>query len=512
MPRVRHVIALVPTALLLLLPDAANAAAILVVDDNMACAGAAFNTIQAAADAATAGDTVKVCAGSYPETVTVTKTLIFKGAKAGIDARTRANTGESVVQGAGGGFAVQANGVVIDGFIVKNATGPGIYLYGAHNGSTVTNNVIKNNTMGIYANSSGAGLTIVSLNLITDNNTDGSAAGNGIYSDQGLTGGRIKNNQFERNMNAGVLIAQTATTVDDLTVSGNRSVDNSSFVAIFHGTNVRVKGNITGDTNPADNEAQGSAIFIGGNTAGATVANNIVKNSPFHGIALRMTASGLTVQGNKIRNAILDGISVTTSTPGAATITANDVKYSGQNGIALRDSTTGNTITGNTSVLNSVSDVDCSDETLGEATAGTANTWTGNTGATSYPPGLCTSPGSFTVVLTGAAVPTGGDPDGTGTARLFLDSVAGRACYVLSWDSVDGTVDAAHIHNAPAGQVGPHAVDLFNSASHPGTGAAKGCRAASPSQLSSILAAPAQYYVNLHSTSFPLGALRGQLG
>lgn len=490
-------------------------AATLVVDDDLACAGATFTTVQAAVTAASPGDTVKVCAGAYPETVTVTKTLTLRGAKAGIDARSRASTGESTISGTGGAFVVQASGVKIDGFTVKNATNaPAIHLYALYNGSTVTNNIIKNNTFGIYANSSGAGLTTINFNRFSDNNRPGSASGNGIYSDQGLTGGRIKNNLFERNQNTGMVIAQTAVPVNDVVVTTNQSVDNNSFFVTFHGTNFQVTSNVTSDTDPSDDAVQGTAIFIGGNTSGALVSGNTIKDSPWSGVAVRTSASGVTVQNNKIRRATSSGISVTSFTTGAVTIQNNNVMFGQEDGIFLSDTTSGNTITGNTSALNNLGGGaadDCTDVTLGSGTSGTANTWTTNTGAASYPPGLCSSTSSFDLSLTGGAVPSGGDPDATGTARLFLDTVTNQVCYHLTWADVDGTVDALHLHNAPAGQTGPHFVDLFNSAALSGTGSARHCVFSTAPQIAAILATPADYYVNLHSTDFPAGALRAQL-
>jgi hypothetical protein len=364
------------------------------VDDNLACPGATFSTIQSAVTVATAGDTVKVCAGTYVETVTVDKSLSFQGARVGEDARTRVPGAESTVAGPGGGFDVAANNVNINGFTVKNAAGAaGITLRAANNGATVSNNIIKNNTMGIYANSSGAGLTRMLKNRFSDNNVSGAAAGNGIYSDQGLTGGRINDNLFERNSNAGVLIAETAVTVNDLKITGNSAIDNGSFAALFHGTNVLIDLNTTGDTVPGDDNSQGSAIFVGGDTVTVSVTNNVVKDSPFAGIAVRMTADGVTVQSNKIRRASADGISVSSSTPGGVSILSNSVKFSQTDGISLTDTTSGDTVSGNTSVSNDLSStgsVDCRDATLGSGTAGTANTWTSNTGATSSPPGLCT--------------------------------------------------------------------------------------------------------------------------
>ena len=124
----RMIIGLVPAMLLLLLvPGTASAATTRIVDDNLACPGATFTTIQAAVNTAIAGDTVKVCAGSYVETVTVNKTLTIQGAQMGVDARTRVAVAgtESVVAGPGGGFNVSANNVSINGFTIKNAAGHG---------------------------------------------------------------------------------------------------------------------------------------------------------------------------------------------------------------------------------------------------------------------------------------------------------------------------------------------------------------------------------------------------
>src|SRR5436309_6845189 len=79
---------------------------LVVDDDHVQCPAATYTTIQAAVNAANAGDTVKVCAGTYHELVTVNKSITLKGAQAGVDARTASRTGlpatESVVDGNGG--------------------------------------------------------------------------------------------------------------------------------------------------------------------------------------------------------------------------------------------------------------------------------------------------------------------------------------------------------------------------------------------------------------------------
>lgn len=120
----------------------------------------------------------------------------------------------------------------------------------------------------------------------------------------------------------------------------------------------------------------------------------------------------------------------------------------------------------------------------------------------------------FSTMLTGAAeVPGPGDPDASGTASLTLNQGQGEVCFDLSWAGIDGTVVAAHIHVAPAGVAGPIVVPLFMGVALGGTDSASGCIAGvSEDLVKAIRQGPENYYVNVHSTVFPAGAARGQLG
>jgi hypothetical protein len=117
----------------------------------------------------------------------------------------------------------------------------------------------------------------------------------------------------------------------------------------------------------------------------------------------------------------------------------------------------------------------------------------------------------FSTALSGAAeVPGPGDPDATGSASLALNPGQGEVCFDLSWASIDGTVFAAHIHRAPAGVAGPIVVPLFAGA-FDGTDSTSACVSADRDLLVDIIQHPQSYYVNVHSTVFPAGAIRGQL-
>lgn len=79
------------------------------------------------------------------------------------------------------------------------------------------------------------------------------------------------------------------------------------------------------------------------------------------------------------------------------------------------------------------------------------------------------------------------------------------------------TFNRAHIHKAPAGSNGPIHWDLLEAgdpvASIDGQPSQlRGvARARAAAVLADLLANPDQYYVNIHSTDFPGGSIRGQL-
>jgi CHRD domain len=120
---------------------------------------------------------------------------------------------------------------------------------------------------------------------------------------------------------------------------------------------------------------------------------------------------------------------------------------------------------------------------------------------------------SLSTTLTGSAeVPGPGDPDASGTASITLNQGQGEVCFALTWENIDGTVVASHIHEAPVGVAGPVVVPLFVDASFSGSGSLSDCVAGVSEELiKDIRQNPAEYYVNIHSTVFPAGAIRGQL-
>jgi CHRD domain len=109
-------------------------------------------------------------------------------------------------------------------------------------------------------------------------------------------------------------------------------------------------------------------------------------------------------------------------------------------------------------------------------------------------------------------VPGPGDANATGQADLRLNQGKGRICFELSWQNIDGTVVAAHIHEAPAGDFGDVVVPLFVGAAFGGTDESSACvLGIDKGLIKDIRQHPDDYYVNVHSDVFPNGAVRGQL-
>lgn len=122
-------------------------------------------------------------------------------------------------------------------------------------------------------------------------------------------------------------------------------------------------------------------------------------------------------------------------------------------------------------------------------------------------PGVQAGGRPLDATLTGAAETGPGDPDGSGTADLTLNQGRGEICFEIAFSDIE-TPTAAHIHEAPAGVAGDVVVPLFT---HPTASPAIGCVDADAALIKDIRQNPAEYYVNVHNTPFPGGALRGQL-
>jgi parallel beta-helix repeat protein len=231
---------------------------VLVVDNDKAqCKKADFTTIQVAVNAASPGATILVCAGTYQESVTITKN----------DLRIRAKgaPGSVVLDGMAqtllAGFYIQnASGNLISGFRIQNFHEAGILL---DNGDG--NRIRKNVTTGAHHDGIevrlGSSGNLIEHNLVIDNLAS-NACGIQIR-DAGSTANVVRHNKAINN-NWGVRIGLGAT---NNTVFHNRAVNNRAFgiLNFSGGGGTSIKGNRAFD-NPTGISIQGST--------GVTVARN----------------------------------------------------------------------------------------------------------------------------------------------------------------------------------------------------------------------------------------------
>jgi len=100
----------------------------------------------------------------------------------------------------------------------------------------------------------------------------------------------------------------------------------------------------------------------------------------------------------------------------------------------------------------------------------------------------------------------GGDPDGTGTALVRLNPGLGVVCYRLSGSNILLPATAAHIHR------GSTAAIVVGLSAPDASGTAQGCTTGVARALvKEILQDPSAFYVNVHTTDYPGGAIRGDL-
>jgi hypothetical protein len=140
-------------------------------------------------------------------------------------------------------------------------------------------------------------------------------------------------------------------------------------------------------------------------------------------------------------------------------------------------------------------------------------------------PGAASGLKGKSIKLTGEEeVPGPGDDDGIGEATLKIDDDNERVCFRLRWKNLDPVI-ASHIHAGVEGEAGPIVVTLFTAGdtglttlSSSWTRLRACSETFSPPEgvsvadlLDQIEENPENYYVNVHTTTFPAGAIRGQL-
>lgn len=425
--------------------------AVFTVDDSFAAndpAAREFTTIQAAVNAASAGDKIKVKPGTYEENVVVNKQLKIEGAGASLDEHldsTEASIVDPVNNTAtdelGIGFDLQADGIEIEGFTIgefdtnTDANGTiGIRTSASHSGYEIEDNIIEENTIGIYLNSetsesSPPAETKVKDNIIQNNDRAGTNTGNGIYSDLGLQNVEIKKNLFTgTNATAGIKIVggdgESDTSQSNITIKKNDFEDASGAGIYFENvvdsliddndleniarTGIQLNGgnqNVTIEHNDLDSPGTSDlyGILLSDTEEISANTNNLIKKNHIEGagltgIEIRDSTSN-TIERNKIKGSLggdleddANGNGISLVNADNNTLKRNKVKENARHGIFVDADSTGNTLSKNKSKNNDQEDedgFDYDDETTdGDGTADTENTYEKNKGGTENVTGL----------------------------------------------------------------------------------------------------------------------------
>ncbi len=116
----------------------------------------------------------------------------------------------------------------------------------------------------------------------------------------------------------------------------------------------------------------------------------------------------------------------------------------------------------------------------------------------------------LTATMDGSAeVPGPGDPNAIGSAAVTVDQASNTVCYAMHVVNLGAPPTAAHIHRGAVGVAGPVVVSLTAPTNGNSSGCVAGVDSATVSQL---MDNPGDFYVNVHTTDYPDGAARGQLG
>lgn len=149
----------------------------------------------------------------------------------------------------------------------------------------------------------------------------------------------------------------------------------------------------------------------------------------------------------------------------------------------------------------------CADD--GSPTVGPDEGGSETTTSVAPSPTTTTVPDGSTVLrlTAGAVAPPGGDADGSGTAVITLVSERAEICYTLTVTGIDEPTDA-HLHRGVVGESGDEVLGLTPP---PLDGTVTSCAAGDSILLEELASTPERFYVDLHTRSFPAGALRAQL-
>ena len=265
--------------------------------DTGSCVTSPCRTIGYALTQASAGDTISVAAGTYAESVNVTKQVSLVGSNATIDAAGHDNG--VVISGS------SAAGTVLTGFTVENAGLEGVFVWKTSNVTVASNTFTGNDAYGPFASQC--------FGQPDD-------CGEAIHL-QSVANSTVTGNLVQHNVGGILLTDEDGPTFGNM-ISDNRVLDNtldcgitlaSHYFSLIAPAAPDVAG-IYDNTvlhNESDrNGAAGIGVFTGPPGAAAydnVVANNTARDNGLPGVAMHSHAPFQYLNGNVVVNNTLSG-------------------------------------------------------------------------------------------------------------------------------------------------------------------------------------------------------------
>jgi len=278
-------------------------------------------SIQAAVNAASAGDRIEVEGGSYRESLNITKPVVLAGK--GLPLLDSGSIGPAL--------ALRADGIVVSGFDIRSTRQTGIRVL-SHN------NVIRNNT--IRGCLDGVRLEHSSRNSIVENDINNNTNGiNLVYSNRNaIDNNSIRDNNINEESDCGIFLAysgENAIRYNNLSENGDCSI---SLRASCSNT---ILGNVA-----SNNDWYGISLEDGSD--GNSLAENILRENKASGAYLDSSRKNLLIKNAASDNS--NGISLDYDSNDNV-LAGNNVSNN-QKGLHIANHSSNNTLRDNTAMKN----------------------------------------------------------------------------------------------------------------------------------------------------------------
>ena len=309
------------------------------------CATSPYKTISDAVAAASAGDTVVACQGTYTEDVVILKplTLLSEGATIDATGLPGASTGIILGQAPYNGITIESSRVTVEGFTVKGAEGEGILAVNPHpvkgpivggmqlyTGKPLTKVVIAHNDV----TGNDLGFNNANSPYVACTPNGGSDCGEGIHL-MSVAKSKVIDNESMDN-SGGILITDEYGPTHNNLIQGNDVIDNTNDCGITipsHNLGINPE---TGQLDPSfagvyrndvthnvvvgnGVKGYGAGIGVFAPETGTASYQNVISDNYIYGNGL----AGISVHSHQA-NAYVDGNVFTGNTIGVNNVTGAD--------------------------------------------------------------------------------------------------------------------------------------------------------------------------------------------